>query len=73
GEPERFGDHRETIGYELVDTLAAIHEIDPEKVGLGEFGRPAGYTDRQVGLWERQIEWAMEVTTDEREIPTLQR
>jgi aminoglycoside phosphotransferase (APT) family kinase protein len=70
-EPERFADYREKIGYELVDTLAAIHEVDPQAVGLGEFGRPAGYTDRQVELWGKQIEWASEITEKEREIPTL--
>lgn len=70
-EPERFADHRERIGHELVDSLIAIHEVAPEEVGLEEFGRPAGYTDRQVDLWGRQIEWASEVTTEEREIPIL--
>ncbi len=72
-EPDRFADpaHRERIGHELVDTLAAIHEVDPDDVGLGEFGRPAGYTDRQVERWGTQIEWASEVTADEREVSTL--
>jgi aminoglycoside phosphotransferase (APT) family kinase protein len=71
GEPERFSDYREEIGHELVDTLAAIHAVDPQKVGLDEFGRPAGYTERQVGLWGKQITWAAEITEEEREIPTL--
>ncbi|MCL7416578.1 MAG: phosphotransferase family protein [Halalkalicoccus sp.] len=70
-EPERFADHRERIGHELVDSLVAIHEVDPQAVGLGEFGRPAGYTDRQVERWGKQIEWATEVTSGERAVPTL--
>lgn len=70
-EPERFVDHRERIGHELVDSLVAIHEVDLEEVGLDEFGRPAGYTDRQVERWGTQIEWATEVTSGEREVPTL--
>jgi aminoglycoside phosphotransferase (APT) family kinase protein len=70
-EPERFVEHRETIGHELVDSLVAVHGVDPQAVGLGEFGRPAGYTDRQVERWGKQIEWATEVTSEERAVPTL--
>ncbi|SDJ49751.1 phosphotransferase family protein [Natronorubrum texcoconense] len=73
GEPERFADpdQRERIGEELVDTLAKIHRLDYEEIGLGEFGRPAGYTQRQVDRWGKQLSWAFEVTEDEREVPVL--
>lgn len=39
---------------DLVDSLAAIHDIDPETVGLEEFGYPEGYTRRQV-TWTEQL------------------
>ncbi|QRV14039.1 phosphotransferase family protein [Haloterrigena salifodinae] len=72
-EPERFADpdHRRRIGEELVDTLAKIHRLDYAEIGLGEFGRPAGYTQRQVDRWGKQLSWAFEVTEDEREVPVL--
>ncbi|AFO57255.1 MULTISPECIES: phosphotransferase family protein [Natrinema] len=72
-EPERFAapDHRARVGEELVDTLATIHDLEYEALGLGEFGRPEGYTQRQVDRWGKQLTWAFEVTEDEREIPTL--
>ncbi|NUB93166.1 phosphotransferase family protein [Haloterrigena sp. SYSU A121-1] len=72
-EPERFADpdYRRRIGEELVDTLAKIHRLDYEEIGLGEFGRPAGYTQRQVDRWGKQLSWAFEVTEDEREVPDL--
>ncbi|SIR97287.1 phosphotransferase family protein [Natronorubrum thiooxidans] len=72
-EPDRFAapEHRERIGYELVDTLATIHDVEYEAVGLGEFGRPAGYTQRQVDRWGKQLSWAFEVTEDERAVPDL--
>ena len=72
-EPEAFVDPeaRQKVGEELVDTLAYIHELDYEEVGLGEFGRPAGYTRRQVDRWGKQLSWAFEVTADEREVPEL--
>lgn len=75
GEPERFAnpESRARVGEELVDTLATVHEVDVEAVGLGEFGRPAGYTRRQVDRWEKQLDWAFEVTADEREVPELDR
>ena len=72
-EPETFAtpEARAKVGEELVDTLAYIHELDYEAVGLGEFGRPSGYTRRQVDRWGKQLAWAFEVTADEREVPTL--
>lgn len=42
----------------LVRTLASLHRVDPEAVGLGEFGRPAGYLERQVRRWYQQWEAA---------------
>jgi len=42
--------------FELVDVLARLHAVDPESVGLGEFGRPAGYLQRQVARWQSQWE-----------------
>ena len=38
----------------LIDTLAALHAVDYEAVGLGSFGRPDGFAARQVKLWARQ-------------------
>jgi len=39
---------------QLVDTLADLHTIDPEAAGLGDFGRPGNYFERQVMRWTRQ-------------------
>lgn len=38
----------------IVDTLAALHRIDPEAVGLGDYGKPGNYFARQVERWTRQ-------------------
>ncbi len=40
----------------MVDVLAALHALVPAEVGLGEFGRPAGFLARQVKRWGRQLE-----------------
>ena len=42
--------------FELMDVLARLHRVDYEAVGLGEFGRPAGYLERQVRRWQTQWE-----------------
>ncbi len=47
---------RAAVGNELVDTLAALHAIDPEQVGLGDFGRPNGFMERQLRRWSEQWE-----------------
>jgi len=72
-EPERFAtpEYRERIGAELVDRLAEIHQVDYEEIGLGDFGYPEGFTERQVETWTEQLQWAFSVTTEEREVPVL--
>ncbi|MDQ1706249.1 MAG: hypothetical protein QOF18_2615, partial [Frankiaceae bacterium] len=49
-EPEQ----RRAIGEGLVDVLAALHAVDPAAVGLSDYGKPAGYLDRQVRRWTMQ-------------------
>jgi aminoglycoside phosphotransferase (APT) family kinase protein len=39
---------------QLVDTLVALHAVDPESVGLADFGRPDGFLARQVRRWHQQ-------------------
>ncbi|HEY1180593.1 MAG TPA: phosphotransferase family protein, partial [Phytomonospora sp.] len=50
----REGLHR--IGVELAEVLADLHAVDPEAVGLGDFGRPEGYLVRQMKTWRRQYD-----------------
>jgi len=40
----------------LVDTLVALHGIDPSSVGLADFGRPEGFLHRQVARWHKQFQ-----------------
>ncbi|MBV9291630.1 MAG: phosphotransferase family protein [Frankiales bacterium] len=49
-------DERRAIGEGLIDVLAALHEVDPGAVGLGDYGKPAGYLERQVRRWTMQWE-----------------
>jgi aminoglycoside phosphotransferase (APT) family kinase protein len=45
---------RRRIGEAVVDVLAALHTVDPATVGLEEFGRPAGFMERQLRRWGKQ-------------------
>ncbi|HVX22053.1 MAG TPA: phosphotransferase family protein [Acidimicrobiales bacterium] len=47
-------DDRRAIGFALVDTLAALHRVDPYAVGLGDLGRPQGFLPRQLDRWWKQ-------------------
>ena len=49
---------------ELVDVLARIHTVDYRAVGLGEFGRPDGFLERQVRRWGEQ--WERSKTREQR-------
>ena len=54
---ESFDDgEREAIGARVVDTLVAIHGVDPEAVGLGDLGRREDYVARQLRRWHGQWE-----------------
>ncbi|WP_448638498.1 phosphotransferase family protein [Geodermatophilus sp. URMC 63] len=49
-------DRTRAISTGLVDTLAALHAVDPDAVGLGDFGRPEGFLVRQVARWKKQLD-----------------
>ncbi len=57
-EAELFPDEadRRAIGERVADTLAAIHAIDPDAVGLGDLGRREDYVARQLHRWQGQGE-----------------
>jgi acyl-CoA dehydrogenase len=38
----------------IVDTLAELHGLDYQKIGLGDFGNPQGYAERQVSGWTKR-------------------
>jgi aminoglycoside phosphotransferase (APT) family kinase protein len=35
-------------------TIAQLHRIDPDTAGLGDYGKPGNYFERQIGRWSRQ-------------------
>jgi aminoglycoside phosphotransferase (APT) family kinase protein len=63
GIPYRFADELAAIGpdrtrdvvFGLVDALVALHAVEPERVGLADFGRPEGFLERQLRRWGKQL------------------
>ncbi|MEQ5871553.1 phosphotransferase family protein [Sagittula sp. NFXS13] len=54
--PELDVQGRETLYADAAQTLAQLHRVDWNAVGLAEFGRSDGYYARQVKRWSRQWE-----------------
>jgi len=52
--PDMDKDHRTAIYAELNRVLAAMHDVNVDAVGLGDYGRPGNYFERQVGVWTKQ-------------------
>lgn len=49
---------RRAIYDELVRVMTLLHAVDPDAVGLSDFGRPGNYFERQVGRWIKQYRGA---------------
>jgi len=51
-----LADHQRTaLAHQMIDTLADLHDVDPAEVGLGDFGHPDGFLERQVRRWAEQL------------------
>ncbi len=44
------------LSYRLVNTLGHLHAIDPNAIGLADFGRPDGFLERQIRRWTKQLD-----------------
>ncbi len=42
---------RPVMGESFIDTLAALHSVEPDEVGLGDLGKPTDYVARQLRTW----------------------
>jgi len=52
--PSQPPEMRRKIFTSKIETLAKLHMYDPEKIGLGDFGKPGNYFARQVDRWTKQ-------------------
>lgn len=52
--PESNDTDRAEIYTEMNRVLAALHSVNIESVGLGDYGRPGNYFERQISRWIKQ-------------------
>ncbi len=52
--PELNREGRAPIYAAIVETLAALHKVDVDSVGLADYGRTGNYFERQIGVWTKQ-------------------
>jgi aminoglycoside phosphotransferase (APT) family kinase protein len=50
----------------LIEIMAAMHDLDVDDVGLGDLGRREGYVERQLARWSKQWE-----SSKTRELPAV--
>ena len=65
GLPEQSPDARREIYQSMIATLAALHCIRPDDVGLATYGPPGNYFERQVRRWTKQYRAAETVRVPE--------
>ena len=63
-------EERRQIYASMCETLATIHRLDYNALGLGDFGRPGNYFARQLSRWSGQ--WA-QFRRDDEDNPDLDR
>lgn len=66
--PESFADTpqaRRELAFGFIDTLTALHAVDYDAIGLGDYGRPQGHLARQVRRWNGQWEKSQTIEADD--------
>ncbi|HQT47202.1 MAG: phosphotransferase family protein [Acidocella sp. 20-63-7] len=54
--PDLSPEDRRTAYESMAETLARLHRVKPEAIGLQDFGRPGNYFRRQLHRWSSQLE-----------------
>lgn len=56
--PDHMPAQRTAIYHAMCDRLAQLHQTDYAAAGLGDYGKPGSYFERQVGRWTKQYRLA---------------
>lgn len=54
--PDVSRDERPAYFDAMNETIARLHKLDPHAIGLGDYGRPGSYFERQISRWSRQYQ-----------------
>lgn len=47
-------EERRSLYASQIEILARLHSLDPEAIGLGDYGKPGNYFARQIHVWGKQ-------------------
>jgi aminoglycoside phosphotransferase (APT) family kinase protein len=61
-------EERRAIFDSMNATMAALHNVDVDEVGLSDYGRPGNYFERQTGRWSKQYR-----ASETQHIPEMER
>ena len=61
-------DERGAIFDSMNATMAALHNVNVDEVGLSDYGKPGNYFERQVGRWSKQYR-----ASETQKIPEMER
>lgn len=53
-------ERRAMLAHSFIDTLAELHSLDPDEIGLGTLGKKEDYIGRQVKTWYRSWQSSIE-------------
>lgn len=65
--PGSTAEYRRATYDSMIDTLAALHNVDVEQAGLADYGKPGNYFGRQVDRWTKQYRLSETETMPEME------
>jgi aminoglycoside phosphotransferase (APT) family kinase protein len=54
--PELHPGQRPGIYAAMNRTLSALHSVNVDAIGLGDYGKPGNYFERQIAMWTRQYQ-----------------
>ena len=54
--PNLSRDERAAIYDEMNRVIAALHSVEPDSVGLSDYGKPGNYFERQITRWSKQYQ-----------------
>lgn len=65
--PKVSKDRRASYHHKVIETLAAIHNVDLDEVDLADYGKGGQFFERQIGLWTHQYRSAETELLDDME------
>jgi aminoglycoside phosphotransferase (APT) family kinase protein len=62
--PDVARDQRPRYFEAMIETLARLHSLDYQAIGLADYGRPGNYFERQIARWSKQYLGDLEAGRD---------